>query len=74
MPASEQQPDAPATTDPTATAHDDAREPAGDILRSTAEQDRATSLEVDRAERTVDELAEGAERAADQDHYGREGS
>ena len=74
MPASEQPPDAPATTEPAETAQDDAREPAGDILRSTAEQDRATSLQGERAERTVEELAEGAERAAEQDRYGREGS
>lgn len=47
---------------------------APDTLRSTAEQDRATSLEADVERRTVEELARGADQGAEQPDYGREGS
>ena len=47
---------------------------ADEALHGTAEQERRTSLEGETEERTVEELAEGAERAAKQPGFGREGS
>ena len=42
-------------------------------LRNTREQERVTSLEGTEAGRSLEELAEGLERATDQPGYGREG-
>lgn len=49
-------------------------EEADQALGDSIRQEERTSLEGDAAARTVDELAEGAERATRRPGFGREGS